>query len=291
MDLGSLVAQAIETVTPTANSRGIDIRTQLDATSAEVVGDRRRLQQVIWNLLTNAIKFSDEGTAIDVALERGDSVVSLTVRDQGIGIDAPLLPQIFEPFRQGETRAKRSGLGLGLSIVRSIVDLHNGAITAHSDGPGQGAAFVVSLPVAALSADVRDAEARAPQPVLDFDGLQMLVVEDNPDAAEMIATLLSNQGASVRLAANGREALRCLEEQACDVVLSDLDMPELDGFGLVRAMARKDNLRNIPAIALTAFARGGDRARALSAGFRQHVAKPVDPEELMAVVASIVGRL
>lgn len=290
LDLGELIEQALETVEPTARARDIEIRTRIDRKGADVVGDPRRLQQVVWNLLTNAIKFSADGEGIDVELQRGDSQLALTVRDRGIGIDADLLPHIFEPFRQGESRAKRAGLGLGLSIVRSIVELHGGRIVAVSEGAGRGSLFTVRLPVAALTADGVDEPRRAGTDV-DLEGVDIVVAEDNPEAAEMVATLLRNHGASVRVASDGSQALQQLRDRQPDLVISDLDMPEMDGFALIGAILDDQELQPVPAIALTAFARGGDRARALSAGFRHHVAKPVDPEELIAVAASALGLL
>lgn len=291
LDLRRLVTTALETVEPSARAREITICTEMVDQGTEVVGDSRRLQQVVWNLLTNAIKFSDEGTRIDVTLERRASTVALAVSDEGIGIHASLLPSVFEPFRQGEGPAKRSGLGLGLSIVKSIVELHGGHIGAVSGGQGKGSTFTVTLPIAALRTGDDVGVLSRTGAEIDLSGLDLLVVDDNQDAAEMVATLLRNHGASVRVAGNGLEGLRSLEQEPCALIISDLDMPEMDGFALMAAVRERPALRALPAIALTAYARGGDRARALAAGFRQYVAKPVDPDELVTVVASVLGRL
>ncbi len=290
LNFSLLVREALRTVEPNAKSRSITIESQLNDRESDVIGDPHRLKQVIWNLLTNSIKFSEPESRILVQLGREESVVTLTVEDEGIGISPDLLPSIFEPFKQGLTPKRRSGLGLGLSIVKSIVELHAGRIMAESEGTGHGARFTITLPVATLR-PAREEKER-PSPAVDLGGSRLLVVEDHQEAARMVAILLESHGAVVEVAGDGRAALAALRRTPTfDLVVSDLEMPEMDGFGLIAEMRADPHLANVPAIALTAFSSGGDRAETLTAGFRRHLAKPVDPQELIAVVAGLLNRL
>ena len=292
VSFSEILYSAVETVRPSADARKIRLEIRITTEEADVIGDARRLQQVVWNLLSNAIKFSDEDSTIELELGRDESNVLLQVKDEGIGMSPDLLEKIFEPFSQGETRRRRSGLGLGLSIVKSIVEMHSGTVTASSSGPGLGSEFRVVLPVAALRPESTGSKSRDAQTSLDLSGAKILVVEDHEDAARMVALLLESHGAEVITTFNGVEALGALSQHDdFDVVLSDLEMPEMNGFELVQEMQRSPELKGIPAVALTAFSRGGDRAKAIAMGFRQHVAKPVDTEELVVVLRSVLGRI
>ncbi|NND61484.1 MAG: response regulator [Gammaproteobacteria bacterium] len=287
-----IMLRSIETVQPSAWSRGIKISSSCVEETANVVADPRRLQQIIWNLLNNAIKFSNENSEVRVSLERISSSYQLEVADDGFGMTPELLSKVFEPFTQGDNPESRAGLGLGLSIVKSIVELHDGEIVAYSDGPGHGAIFRVRIPVATLAENVASGDSVAKVADFDLAGRRVLVVEDHADAGQMVVRLIEAQGASVDYAGNGNEAMKMLLGKQCyDLIISDLDMPEMDGFELIDRIRRDSTLTGLPAIALTAFTRGGDRARALRAGFQYHVAKPVDPDELLAVVATLLSRV
>ena len=298
LELGGVVERVIEGLRPAADAKQIRIQSALDSTST-ILGDANRLQQVAANLLSNAVKFTPKGGRVQVFVERRESSVDLTVADTGQGIPVEFLPHVFERFRQadGALSRKTSGLGLGLAIVRHIVELHGGTVVAHSEGTGKGATFTVRLP---LSVAVRRS---APTDVLktvrhDFEcpqelvGLRILVVEDEPDARQMLTSLLESCHAEVRVAPSGFEALELLSTWLPDVIVSDVGMPEMDGFTFVEALRQRpaEAGGRIPAIALTAHARVEHRARALYSGFNSHVPKPVDPVELFAVIASLRSR-
>jgi signal transduction histidine kinase/ActR/RegA family two-component response regulator len=299
----SCVEAAIDTVRPSAAAKGVQIVTALDATAGQVLGDPSRLQQVMWNLLSNAIKFTAKGGTVQVALQRAGAHIEITVVDTGAGIEPEFLPHVFDRFRQAEaaTTRRHGGLGLGLSIVKHVIELHGGSVRAASPGPGQGATFVVQLP---LSSEPRAAaeqrqQAGYPSSVpmdfrpLNLDGVKVLVVDDEEDARELIQRVLSECGATASTAGGAVEALTKIERERPDVLVSDIGMPELDGYELLRRVRRLEAQggRRIPAIALTAFARPEDRARALRAGFLLHIAKPVEPSELVAGIASALGRI
>lgn len=291
LNLARVTRDALDTVLPNARSKSIRIETALDEDQSDIIGDPRRLQQVIWNLLSNAIKFSEPDSRIQVTLGRASSAVELTVEDEGIGIPADLIDRIFDPFKQGDTENRRSGLGLGLSIVKSIVELHGGDIAVASDGEGHGTTFRVSLPVAAVRPTFATSSTTE-RSRANLEGKRILVVDDHPDAAKMVATVLETRGAEATVAHNGVEALEKVRDAApFDLIVSDLEMPEMDGFDLVAAIHDDPARPAPPAIALTAFTRGGDRAKAITCGFRHHVSKPVDADELIAVVASVLGCL
>lgn len=299
VDVPLVVETALEAVRLAAEARGVRIERIVEVVDREVMGDAGRLQQVLWNLLSNAIKFTPPGGRVQVVVARVASYVQITVSDSGAGIAPELLPHIFERYRQGaDPSAQRpGGLGLGLAIARHLVELHGGTIHARSAGPGQGSAFSVLLPVRAAEPD----EAVAgPHPhshsVLaladdgpDFDGLALLVVDDEPDARELVARILRERGAKVQTAADAEEALELLELGRPDLLISDVGMPRADGYELIRTIRQRwpDSRQAMPAIALTAFARSEDRTRALLAGFQSHIAKPVEAAELVATVASL----
>ena len=271
----------------------------LDSRPGMVLGDSDRLQQVIWNLVSNAIKFTQRGGRVQISLERVNSHIELTVSDTGKGIAPEDLPHVFERFWQGERGSQRrqGGLGLGLAIVRHLVESHGGEVFAYSDGVGHGSLFGVKLPLMVTVEHTKDPERRHPvagDRELDgvlprLDETRVLVVDDEPDANEMVQALLVAHGAEVRVAASMRQALAILDRWRPDVIVSDIGMPEADGYDLIAEVRRRPPERGgeIPAVALTAYARVEDRVKILTAGFQMHVTKPVDPTELAAVVASV----
>jgi PAS domain S-box-containing protein len=295
VELAPAVQAAIDVVRPSAEARGIELAARLEEGLGQVLGDADRLQQVAWNLLSNAIKFTPKGGRVELHMTRVGSAARMVVRDTGKGIDPEFLPHVFERFRQADSSTSRAhaGLGLGLSIVRHIVELHGGYVRAESAGKGKGATFVVDVP---LHAPTRVAEARASTPSPSpngrrLDGLKVLVVDDEPDARDLIAVILGDQGAEVTTAASASEAFKQIVSVRPDVLVSDIGMPGEDGYWLIRKVrALKDDLARVPAIALTAYARADDARKAFLAGYQMHVAKPVEPATLTAVVFDVGGR-
>ncbi|MBI4637135.1 MAG: response regulator, partial [Candidatus Rokubacteria bacterium] len=292
--LVSVLQEVVDSMRRDAEAQGVRLELTLDSPWEVVFGDPVRLQQIVSNLVSNALKFTPAGGRIDVTLSRRGDRARVEVRDTGQGIDPALLPHIFDRFRQadGSGRGGKGGLGLGLAIVRHLVLLHAGTVTAASEGKGRGAIFTVELPVMAVSraaAEPSDQGRRQPaasRPPLD--GATVLVVEDHADSRELIRTILTSAGAEVRVAGSVDEALGILGAAEVDVLLSDLGMPGADGFDLirhVRAAERGGRRRRIAAVALTAYASREDRRRALEAGFEAHIPKPIDPEHLVRVVA------
>lgn len=301
VDLQSVIERAIETVRPAAAAKNISLKPPLNADATSVVGDADRLQQVVWNLLSNAVKFSPKGSEVEIVLRRHESNVELVVRDRGQGIEAEFLPHVFERFRQADASSARGkgGLGLGLAIVRNLVELHGGSIRAESDGAGHGATFTVSLPISPLRLPsfVRPPALHltAVAPHLKYpsevEGLDVLVVDDEADARELLSALLARCKMRITTAATVAEALALVQSNRPDIVISDIGMPEEDGYALIkqlRALAPEDGGRT-PAVALTAFARTEERTKALVSGFNMHVPKPVEPAELLAVLASLAS--
>jgi signal transduction histidine kinase/CheY-like chemotaxis protein len=301
LKLGSVIEAAVETVRLAAEAKGIRLNVLLDPASETVSGDAGRLQQVVWNMLSNAVKFAPKGGLVEVRLERADSHVEIIVSDNGQGIRPEFLPYVFERFRQEEGGASRQqgGLGLGLAIVRHIVELHGGTVRATSEGLGKGATFTVALPIVrarAMSPDgLRDAAvirnlARDNPPSLA--GVRALFVDDEADARELVTIMLAQGGAEVRTAVSATEALATCDEWRPDVLISDIGMPGEDGYMLMKKLRARESERggHIPAIALTAYGRREDHRRALSAGYEFYIPKPVDPAELLAVVASLIGK-
>ena len=299
----TFIEAALETVRPAADAKGIRLEALLDPGAGPVSGDPARLQQVVWNLLNNAIKFTAKGGKVQVVLARVNSHVELTVSDTGVGMEPALLEQIFDRFRQADSSTTRrfGGLGLGLSIVRHLVELHGGTVRAESDGPGKGATFAVHLPLALVrhpvAGEPRHHPAAAPPVAVDFEtidlsGLKVLIVDDQPDARELLMRILEECHAEVLVASGAVEALALAESERPDVLVSDIGMPDVDGFELIRRVRALGPKRGgkVPAIALTAFARSEDRTKALQSGFQVHVSKPVEPAELIATVASVAGR-
>jgi PAS domain S-box-containing protein len=300
VDLAKLVRDAIDSVQPGATAKGIDIDSTLDEGTGSVPGDAERLQQVVWNILSNAVKFTERGGRITVTLARHGGNVQLMVSDTGIGMAPEFLPHIFERFRQADagTTRERGGLGLGLSIARQLVEMHGGTIVASSGGRGAGSAFTMTLPITAPAEAAADDGRRPTHPhaeravIPDLRGTSVLVVDDDEDALTMVRDILEASGASVVTARSANDALRALAQSPPDVLIADLGMPEMDGFELIQKVrAHTDpKVSQVPAAALTAFARSEDRARALQNGFDRHLAKPIDPEALMAAVAQLRGK-
>ncbi|HUE85504.1 MAG TPA: ATP-binding protein [Vicinamibacterales bacterium] len=299
VDLGSVIRAAAETVQPSADAKQVRLQLLVDLDTPPISGDADRLQQVVWNLLSNAIKFAPPQGRVQVRLLKADSHCELIVEDNGPGIDPTFIPYMFERFRQADSSTTRThkGLGLGLAIVRSLVEMHGGTIeAANAPPPGTGAVFTLQLPRQsphALGPDATvgdDDDWSGEWPSLD--GLQVLVVEDDPDARELLTAILHRCGAQATSAASAAEGMAAFEVRRPDVVVSDIEMPEEDGYSFIRRVRAlgPDQGGSVPAAALTAYASPADRMRVLSAGFNIHVAKPVQPAELAMVVASLSGR-
>ncbi|HYQ15369.1 MAG TPA: PAS domain S-box protein [Polyangiaceae bacterium] len=302
VDVNQLVASAIEVVRPSADAKDISLHWRLEPSAGLVNADSGRLQQVLWNLLNNAVKFTPKGGSVRVSLERPDDFVRLTVADTGKGISPEFLPRVFERFAQQDANQARKfgGLGLGLAIVKHLVELHGGTVTVQSEGEGLGATFVLRLPSAARTS-AQSGVAASPQPLTDYDelsrppeleNLKVLVIDDEVDARELVQAVLERCKSVVTVVPSVAAALDSIAQQPPDVIISDIAMPGEDGYSFIRklrALPREQGGR-IPAVALTAFARAEDRRMALTAGFQNHAAKPIEPQELMMVVANLVGR-
>jgi PAS domain S-box-containing protein len=302
VDLSDIVRDAVETSKPAADAKGIRLSVIVDPTHTLVSGDPERLRQVLWNLCSNAVKFSTRGGRVEVRLERVNSHVEVTVTDTGIGIEPSFLPHLFERFSQAETGANRihHGLGLGLAISRHLIELQGGRISAHSDGLGRGSTFRIELPVRGVEAAVADgtrvhpaaSQSAAPLRVPHLGGVRILVVDDDRDALALSREILEATGATVTTANSGQDALDKLNSGIADVLIADLGMPRMDGFELIERIRASDEaaVREIPAAALTAFARSEDRIRAMRSGFEVHLSKPIEPGELMAAAATLARR-
>jgi PAS domain S-box-containing protein len=303
VDPNSFVEAAIEAVRPAAEAKGVRMQKIMDTGVISVSADPVRLQQVIWNLLSNALKFTPRGGRVQVRLERVNSHIEIAVSDTGAGIVPEFLPHVFDRFRQADQRTTRQhgGMGLGLAIVRHLVEIHGGTVRAESAGEGQGSTFTVLLPVAPVYQASVEGErvhpaARDTLPSFDcidrLDGLRVLVVDDEPDTRELLKAGLGQSGAEVTLAGSVAEALEAMQSAAPDLLISDIGMPGEDGYELIRRVCAQsdESVGRVPAIALTAYARVEDRMQALRAGYQMHVPKPVEMAELVAVAASLVRR-
>jgi PAS domain S-box-containing protein len=300
VDPGAVVEAALDTVRPAAEARQIQMESSLEPDTGTVSADPDRLQQVVSNLLSNAIKFTPKGGRVQVRLRRVDTHAVIVVEDSGPGISPDFLPHVFERFRQGDASTTRShvGLGLGLAIVRHLVDLHGGTVEASSPGEGQGSTFKVHLPlISARRPEDRAGPSANEAPAAgaeaaQLSGLRILLVDDDTAGREAMATVLQSRGAEVIAASSSEEALEAMGREHPDVLLSDIEMPGEDGHSLIRKVRAlpPDRGGDIPAAALTAYARGEDRQKALLAGYQVHVAKPVQPDELTAVIAELMGR-
>lgn len=296
VDLVDVIETAAESVRLAAEARGVQVQLKLDRAAAPATGDASRLQQIVWNLLSNALKFTERGGTVTVSLKRVDSKVEIDVTDTGVGIAPQFLPHVFERFRQADSKTTRKagGLGLGLSIVRQLVTLHGGAVEAHSAGLRQGSTFRVTLPLAASSVgrQVRVTEASTPLAVPSLEGVRVLLVDDEEDARILLAEILERRGATVQTAGSAAEALKAIVALPPDVLVSDIGMPGEDGYSFIRQVRALSvgSAKLLPAAALTAYARMEDRTRALMAGFQTHIVKPVDSAELVIVIAALAGR-
>ena len=304
VDLSGVIKAAVEAARPAAEAKSIRLQTLLDPQAELISGDPDRLQQIVWNLLSNAIKFTPKNGRVQVRLERVNSHLEIVVSDTGKGIEPEFLQHVFDRFRQADQTSTRAfgGLGLGLAIVRQLVELHGGQASVASAGEGQGSTFTVSLPFLPL----RNDERRGTEPKVhpkaatgkpldcpqELEELSVLVVDDEPDARDLIKAVLKDCGAKVTIAASASEALEHLAQNSFDVLITDIGMPEEDGYALIKKLRAHDGEQSkIPAVALTAYARAEDRVLALRSGFQMHIAKPVEPAELIAVVANLAGRV
>jgi signal transduction histidine kinase len=302
VDAASVVEAALTAIMPAAAAKSIRVVKDIDFHAGSISGDPSRLQQIVWNLVQNAVKFTPKEGSINVALGRSNSYMEIRVSDTGQGIKPDLLPRIFERFQQGDSTMTRShsGLGLGLAIVKQLVELHGGSITAESPGEGQGATFIVLLPipaalnirkpVAALSEDAQKTAINGFKPI-DLSGLRVLLVDDETDARRVVSRIVEECGAQATGVASAKDALDILDLLDPHVLVSDLGMPRADGFALIEEIrARGHSAQKLPAIALTAFVRPEDRRRALVAGFQVHLSKPVDPQELASAIATLAAK-
>ncbi|HEU4432822.1 MAG TPA: ATP-binding protein, partial [Pyrinomonadaceae bacterium] len=299
LELAPVVKNAINVVRPTADAKGIKIETRLAATQAMVSGDANRLQQVIWNLLSNAVKFTSSGGCVTVRLSHVGSNVEIRVSDTGQGISREFMPYVFDRFRQADSTTTRhhGGLGLGLAIARHLVEIHGGTIKAESAGEGCGATFTIKLPVIERSAktavyvDARENGAKAVAPQL-LSGVNVLLVDDDSDTLKLMTTALTRRQANVTAVSSAGEAIKAIRRRRPDVLVSDIAMPDEDGYGLIQKIRSLENgeTESIPAVAITAYAKEEDREKALSSGFQIYLAKPVELAELISVVARAARR-
>jgi signal transduction histidine kinase len=302
VDLSNVVDLVIEGMRPAMDAKRMTIETDIDRSSAVMRGDGDRLQQVVWNLLANAVKFTPKGGTIRVTLDRAESDLQVVVSDTGEGISPDFLPHVFENFRQSDSSAARrhGGLGIGLSIAKHLVELHGGTITALSEGTGRGASFVLRVPISPVVSTTpgitKVPAARPPafleNPPEELAGVSVLVVDDDSDSRELLEFILERAGAHVRTAKTAGDALTAFGQFDTHVLISDIGMPHGDGYSLIRDIRTQgpESKRSVPSIALTAFARTEDRTRALVEGFNVHMAKPVEPSELIETVARLAGR-
>ena len=298
VDLAPIMEEAVELSRGDAEGKRVKIELSVDEGTGTVLGDPLRLGQIVANLVTNAVKFTPSGGRVEVRLARTEAWAVITVADTGIGIEAPLLPRIFDRFRQADSTITRrhGGLGLGLAIVRHLAELHGGAVSAESAGPGRGACFTVRLPIA-LRAGRRGADTALALPAAEADarllGLRLLLVEDHRDTADLMRTVLERHGAAVRVVESLAGAVEALGSLDVDVLVSDIAMPDGTGYELLSRVRADEEARGrvpVPAVAVTAFAGAEDRARASASGFQHFAAKPIEPVELVEAVARAAGR-
>jgi PAS domain S-box-containing protein len=302
LNFGPIVEAALDALRPTADVKGIQLQTRFTPEECLVKGDPNRLRQVIWNLLSNAIKFTQRGGSVSIDLNCIESTARLTVSDTGDGISAEFLPYVFDRFRQaeGSISRKQGGLGLGLAVARHLVELHGGTITAESEGLGKGSVFSVDLPLGQERRDPARAEERRRElerrrsrsGVVRLDGVHVLLVEDDDDSRKLLGTMLKRYGARVTSTKSAAEALSVFEGELPDVMISDIGMPDQDGYELIRKLRTLPIEKGgaIPAVALTGYATRKDRERALSSGYHQHMAKPIEQVDLIKAIAALLGR-
>jgi PAS domain S-box-containing protein len=303
VELAQIIEAAMDSIRPAAEAKSIQLRARIDSRDNLVSGDPNRLQQIVWNLLSNAVKFTPRHGRVEVSLRRVDSNFQIAVSDSGVGISPEFLPFVFDRFSQADTTSERKygGLGLGLAIVRHLVELHGGTARADSPGEGQGATFTVTLPVKALREEMSELEPAAPSAeysdsltdAIMLDGLRVMIVDDEAETRDLLTTMLTRRRAEVKACASAAEALEEIERWRPSLLVSDIGMPEEDGYTLIGKLRALGPERGggIPAVALTAYARSEDRMRALASGFQVHVPKPIEADELVVVIASLAGRL
>jgi CheY-like chemotaxis protein len=291
VELVSVIEAALETVRLSAETKGIQILKVLNPDAGPIKGDPTRLQQAVWNVLSNAVKFTPRGGKVQVLLERINSHVEISVSDTGMGIAPDFLPHVFERFRQADSSTSRrhGGLGLGLAIVKQIVELHGGTVAVFSEGEGRGTTFHIRLPVSVVRhADISEREPRAAAsvPSAKLAGVRILVADDDPGTVDILRRMLSLLEAEVDTVGSGDEALERMKKSVPDLLLCDIGMPGMDGYEVIRRVRSAGHA--LPAIAVTAFARSEDRIRALEAGYNMHLSKPVETRELLTVVTSLM---
>jgi PAS domain S-box-containing protein len=302
LDLPGILLEAVDTMRTSASAKGVRLQTVIDPLNATILGDPNRLQQVFWNLLSNSIKFTPKHGRIQVLLQRVNSHVEVSVIDTGEGISPDFLPYIFNRFQQADASTTRryGGLGLGLAIVKNLVELHGGTVRAKSGGVGKGATFIVSLPLTVFHPPPDQGEREHPKskalalpvpPTISLEGLRILAVDDDADARSLLRVLLESAGATAYLASSAKEGLEQLLRRPVDVLICDIGMPETDGYALIRQIRTLGDPEKsgVAAVALTAYARLEDRMAAIQAGFQNHLPKPVEPAELLAVVSSLAS--
>jgi PAS domain S-box-containing protein len=292
LDLAPVVRTTIDMFRPEAEQKGLRLGALFPTSPVPVMGDRSRLQQVLWNLLSNAVKFTPPGGTIEVGLSAEDSLARIVVRDNGQGIDGAILPHIFERFMQADAgKARRhGGLGLGLALVRELVEAHGGAVRAESGGAEKGATFTVTLPLTANATPRLAREKTMEETLPSIGALEVLVVEDDPEARALLSFLLESEGARVRTASSTAEALAAIADRRPDLLLADIGLPQEDGYALIRKLRASEGesaKRRLPAMAVTAYATSADREEALAAGYDAHLAKPVEPPELLRALAKL----
>ena len=294
LDIASVARAAINVVQPAADAKGITLDYYAEPGLGAISADSARVHQIIWNLLSNAVKFTPHGGKISLRVEQDETDARVTVKDSGQGIDPEFLPRVFDRFRQADSSTTRSfgGLGLGLAIVRHLVELHGGTVSAQSDGVGKGATFTVTFPLMADRTPVTVSHAPEFSETYSLDGLKVLLVDDEPEARQIISTVITRTGAEVKSCKSAHEALVKLSEWQPDVILSDIAMPEQDGYSFIRQVRSlpRDKGGETPAAALTAYARDIDRRQALAAGYQMHIAKPIGASQLVTMIARLAGR-
>jgi signal transduction histidine kinase/ActR/RegA family two-component response regulator len=293
VDLAPLLSAAADALRPAVNAKAITLESHIEPGVRQVKADATRVQQIIWNVLSNAIKFTPQEGHVDLTLKQNGSVAEISIKDSGVGIEPDLLPHIFERFRQGDGSSHRAfgGLGLGLAIVRQLMDLHGGTVRAESSGAGCGSTFTLSFPILASTASRAQIERVDDTPSLR--GRRVLVVEDEPDSRDLMVALLGGNGAEVTAASSVREALAQIHGHVPDVMIANIGLPDQDGYELIRQVRRLEKAgrhTSMPAVALTAYVQPQDRDLALAAGFQLHIAKPINPTEFVELVAGLMRR-
>ena len=295
LNFGGVIKSALESLTPVLEKKGVDFSIHVDPAATQVRGDAERLQQIAWNLVSNAVKFTQKGGRVTIRLERDGNTARLSVKDDGEGIEADFLPYVFDRFRQaqGSTTRRYGGLGLGLAVVRHLTEAHGGTVTASSDGRGKGATFIVSLPILEnLDKAISERPPVARSADVRLDGVRVLVVDDEADGREVVIAALRMRGAEVTSADSAESGLQLLDEVRPQVLVSDIGMPRFDGFEFIRSIRRRppENGGLLAALAVSAYARDEDRRRAVDAGFDGYFSKPVSHDALAAAVADLVSR-